>query len=194
MTQAPANGDTAGTRCFLALLPNAASGDGLRCIRDASTNSTAAARGLRWVDAASLHLTLRFFEAATPAQVEYLKHMPPMLACAMPAITGRRCAIWPNRACPRLLVLELDAPDPLLALARECEALAQKAGFDPEPRAFKAHLTLARLRPGCIPEMPSAPMPSIAFESLALVASDLQATGARYRSLASIALPAPAKT
>jgi 2'-5' RNA ligase len=194
VTPAPANGDAGDVRCFLALVPDTRSVDGLQRLRNKSPDSSDFARGIRWVDPASLHLTLRFFGDATLAQVEYLKHMLPALVRAVPAMASRRCAIWPNRACPRLLVLELDAPDALLACASECEALARKAGFDPEPRAFKAHLTLARLRPACTLATPAAPAGMVAFESLALIASDLQATGARYRILASIALPAPAKT
>lgn len=192
MTPTPASSGT--TRCFLALLPDAAGIASLQQLRNTSPDSPGTTRGMRWVDAASLHLTLRFFGAATPAQLEYLKHMLPALARTVPTASARRCAIWPNRACPRMLVLELDAPDSMLALARECEALAQKAGFEPEPRAFKAHLTLARLRPACVPEPPPAPASRIAFASLALIASDPQSTGARYRNLASVALPASAKT
>lgn len=193
MTSTPASGDPGSLRCFLALLPDAAGRDALQRCREAAAVSPASARGTRWVDAAALHLTLRFFGATTGAQVEYLKHMLPTLARSLPALSPRRCAIWPNRARPRLVVLEFDAPDALVALAGECETLAQKAGFEAEPRAFKAHLTLARLRPGCMPELPPVPAAALAFDSLALMASDLQQTGACYRSLASVALPTSAK-
>lgn len=190
MTSTPASGGSGSLRCFLALLPDAASRDALQRCRALAADSPSGTRGVRWVDAASLHLTLRFFGATSSAQIEYLKHMLPVLVNGLPAFAARRCAIWPNRARPRLVVLELDAPDALAALAAECEALARKAGFEPESRAFKAHLTLARLRPGCMPEIPPAPAPSLTFETLALMASDLQSTGARYRTLASVALPA----
>ena len=194
MTPTPASGDPGSPRCFLALLPDAASRDALQRCREVAATSPASARGTRWVEAAALHLTLRFFGAATSAQVEYLKHMLPTLARGLPALSARRCAIWPNRARLRPVVLEFDPPDALLALAGECETLAQKAGFEAESRAFKAHLTLARLRPGCLPEIPPAPAASLAFESLALMVSDLRSGGASYRSLASVALPVPAKT
>lgn len=190
MTPAPASGDPGSLRCFLALLPDSGSRDALQRCRELSAQSPSGARGVRWLDAASLHLTLRFFGATSTAQVEYLKHMLPTLACSLPALAARRCAIWPNRARPRLVVLELDANAALNTLAAECETLAQKAGFDAEPRPFKAHLTLARLRPGCMPELPPVPMKPITFDSLALMASDLQATGARYRCLASVACTA----
>lgn len=180
-------------RCFLALLPDAAARQALQACRQTIESSRAAgARGVRWLDPASLHLTLRFLGDATRAQVEYFKHMLPTLVRPLPAIDARRCAIWPNRARPRMLVLELGAPSALLALASESEHLARKAGFEPEPRAFRPHLTLARLRPGCVLEIPSTPLPTLAFESLALMRSDLHATGARYRAMASIPIHAPA--
>ena len=194
MTPASVPGDT-GTRCFIALLPNAAGRDIPRHCREALTSANPGiARGVRWVDTAALHLTLRFLGNSSDGQIEYVKHMLPTLAANLPAIGARRCAIWPNRARPRLLVLELEAPEALLALAREGEALARKAGFEAELRPFRAHLTLGRLRPGCVPELPSAPTTPLAFTALALIASDLQATGARYRELASVPLNASAKS
>lgn len=193
MTPTPASDAPDTARCFLALLPDAASRGALSALRESHAGAaTANSRGLRWVDAPSLHLTLRFLGDTTSAQVEYLKHMLPTLAQRLPRISGRRSAIWPNRARPRVLVLELDAPDELQALAHACEALARKCGFEPDPRVFKAHLTLARLRPGCALASPGVPPVQLAFDTLALMASDLQATGARYAILASAALPAPA--
>lgn len=194
MTPASVPGGT-GTRCFIALLPNAAGRDTPRHCREALTTANPGiARGVRWVDTAALHLTLRFLGDSSDAQIEYLKHMLPTLTRDLPAIGARRCAIWPNRARPRLLVLELEVPESLLALAREGEALARKAGFAPEPRPFRAHLTLGRLRPGCVPQLPSTPPTPLAFNTLALMASDLQAAGARYRELASVPLNASAKS
>jgi 2'-5' RNA ligase len=187
VTPTATSGDRECTRCFLALLPDSASRDVLAALRESLASSpTASPRGLRWVDAASLHLTLRFLGDTTTAQIEYLKHMLPTLARDLPAIASRRCAIWPNRARPRVLVLELDAPDELHALAQASEALARQCGFEPDPRAFKAHLTLARLRPGCALGSPGVPPVRLAFDTVALMASNLQTTGARYRSLARI--------
>lgn len=87
-----------------------------------------------------------------------------------------------------MLVLELEPLPALAALAQECEALALKAGFATEGRAFRPHMTLARLRPGCMPELPPVPETPIGFTSLALMASNAQPSGARYRTLAGIDL------
>ncbi|HEX7324092.1 MAG TPA: RNA 2',3'-cyclic phosphodiesterase [Rhodanobacteraceae bacterium] len=176
-------------RCFLALLPGAASRQALQRCRD-SLARDGAAHGVRWLDAQSLHMTLRFFGDADDAQRERLQRALPVLACTLPALAARRHAIWPNRARPRLLVLELSAPTPLLALAATCEALARDCGFAAEPRDFRAHLTLARLRPGCALALPAAPQTTLRFDTLALLQSTLTQAGSIYRPLATAPIPA----
>ncbi len=171
-------------RCFLALLPDAASRQVLQRCRATLERAVAGAARVRWVEPAALHLTLRFLGTTSNAQVEYLKHMLPTLAHALPAITTRRYGIWPNRARPRMLVLELaDDPD-LSDLALECETQARKAGFAPETRGFRAHVTLARLRPGCGFGILPSPPPSLAFDAVALMRSTLAQPAATYTELA----------
>ncbi len=142
------------------------------------------ARRIRWVDAAALHLTLRFLGDTSDAQVEYFRRILPELAQRIPPLRATRCAIWPNRARPRLLVLELDTPEELRVLARTCESHAREAGHAPEPRPFRAHVTLARLRPGSAPGVPPAPDRKLSFEAVALMQSRLGRQAARYIELA----------
>jgi 2'-5' RNA ligase len=191
---APATTDaTAGGRCFLALLPNDAGRQTLQRCREMLEHAIiGAARGARWIDPAALHLTLRFLGDSGNAQVEYFKHMLPTLAPALPAIASRRYGIWPNRARPRLLVLELKVDSALSNLARECETHARKADFAPETRGFRGHITLARLRPGCAFGILPNPPPAITFGAVALMQSTLTQPGAMYRELAREALaPVP---
>lgn len=183
---------TASLRCFLALRPCAASRRVLQRCREALERTViGAARGARWIEPTSLHLTLRFLGESDTAQVEYFKHMLPTLAPSLPAITTHRYGVWPNRARPRLLVLELEPHALLSALAEECEAHARKAGFPPETRGFRAHLTLARLRPGCAFGILPNPPPSIAFDAVALMQSTLAQPAATYTELAREALAGP---
>jgi 2'-5' RNA ligase len=92
--------------------------------------------------------------------------------------------VWPNRARPRLLVLELESSEALSDLAHACETHARKAGFAPETRGFRAHITLARLRPGCAFGILPHPPPSIAFDAVALMQSTLAQPAATYTELA----------
>ena len=175
----------AGMRCFLALLPDAASRQTLRRCRESLERAVAGvSRGVRWVEPAALHMTLRFLGASTTAQVEYLKHMLPTLAPALPAIATHRYGIWPNRARPRLLVLELKPDSTLSELASECETHARKADFAPETRGFRAHITLARLRPGCAFGILPNPPPTITFDTVALMQSTLVQPAVTYTELA----------
>jgi 2'-5' RNA ligase len=185
-------GTQADARCFLALLPDDASRAILQRCREALERANSGApRGLRWVEPDALHLTLRFLGASGSAQIDYFKHMLPTLAHALPAVEARRYGIWPNRARPRLLVLELTANDALSRLADECETHARKAGYTPETRDFRAHVTLARLRPGCAFGILPHPPPSIAFDAVALMQSTLAQPAATYTELARVPLAAP---
>ncbi|HEX7370791.1 MAG TPA: RNA 2',3'-cyclic phosphodiesterase [Rhodanobacteraceae bacterium] len=182
-------GESAGARCFIALLPDAASCRQLQRYRENLAGAMGGAeRSVRWVEPPALHLTLRFLGASHPAQIEHFKHALLTLATALPPIAARRHGIWPNRARPRLLVLELEPHAALSLLARECEAHARSAGFAPEARDFRAHVTLARLRPGCaFATLPRA-TDSIRFEAIALMQSKLAHSGASYTPLARVAL------
>jgi 2'-5' RNA ligase len=182
---AAGGGGQADARCFLALLPDDASRAVLQRCREALERANSGApRGLRWVEPGALHLTLRFLGASGSAQIDYFKHMLPALAHALPAIDARRYGIWPNRARPRLLVLELAAEDALSRLAAECEMHARKNCYAPEPREFRAHVTLARLRPGCALGILPNPPPAITFDTIALMRSMLAQPAATYMELA----------
>lgn len=179
-------------RCFLALLPDAASVQNLRRCRDTLERTIAgAARGVRWIEPVALHMTLRFLGESGGAQIDYFKHMLPTLAPALPSIPAHRFGVWPNRARPRLLVLELESGEALSDLAQACEAHARKAGYTPETRGFRAHVTLARLRPGCAFGILPHPPPSIAFDAVALMQSTLAQPAATYTELARVPLAAP---
>lgn len=172
-------------RCFLALLPDPASRERLRRCRETLEHAIAGAtRCIRWVEPRSLHLTLRFLGDSTAMQIDYLTHALPSLASALPAMATHRYGIWPNRARPRLLVLELQANPLLSDLKRACESHARDASFEPETRPFRAHLTLARLRPGCVFGALPAPPPPIHFGSLALMQSTLAQPTAIHVELA----------
>jgi 2'-5' RNA ligase len=179
-------------RCFLALLPDAASVQNLRRCRDTLERTIAgAARGVRWIEPVALHMNLRFLGESDGAQIDYFKHMLPTLAPALPSIPAHRFGVWPNRARPRLLVLELESGEALSDLAQACEAHARKAGYTPETRGFRAHVTLARLRPGCAFGILPHPPPSIAFDAVALMQSTLAQPAATYTELARVPLAAP---
>lgn len=178
-------------RCFLAALPDAASRAALLQSRDVIERAIAGGvRSVRWLAPEALHLTLRFLGASDPAQVECLGQALPALQCAVPPVSARRFGIWPNRARPRMLVLELPSEPALTTLAADCEARARAAGFPPEYRTFRAHVTLARLGPGCAFGIVPCARGTFAFDRIALMESRLGGAAASYMALASVALGA----
>lgn len=55
------------------------------------------------------------------------------------------------------------------------------AGFAPETRSFRPHLTLARFKtPARLPELPAVDLGAARLERLHLMRSDLRPEGARY--------------
>jgi 2'-5' RNA ligase len=184
----PANPEP-GTRCFIALLPGAASLQALCACRESSQHASIGPAGsVRWLEPAALHLTLRFLGNTSATQIDSFARALPALASALPASTVRRLAVWPNRARPRLLVLELAANPALFRLAQACEAQARASGFAPEQRDFRAHVTLARLRPGGAFGILPQPSLTVRFDTLALMQSSPAPSGPRYTALASVPL------
>lgn len=178
-----------GARCFIALLPDAASMETLLACRKALADCMpGAARRLRWIDRNALHLTLRFLGPASASQQEQLAGALPDLSRPLHPLATRRYGIWPNRARPRLLVLELARDTALLQLADACELQVRTAGFAPEIRPFRAHITMARLRPGCAFGQLPMPPPTLAFDSVSLMQSRLTQPSATYRELRRVRL------
>jgi 2'-5' RNA ligase len=143
-------------------------------------------RGVRWVSSAGWHLTLRFLGPSTQEALDCLSQPLRAAAAACPAGEGRLgpLGLFPERGSPRVLWLDVELPEPARTLQRACEAAARSAGFAPEDRPFKGHLTLGRWRemvPG--PKLPSVVWGVTRLEELVLFRSDLKPQGALYTPL-----------
>jgi len=92
---------------------------------------------------------------------------------------------------PRVVVLELAPEAPLAALAEAVERGVVAAGCAPEPRAFRGHLTLGRVRErGAPPSLAELAVPPAVFEvtESVLFASELHPSGSRYTPLERVPL------
>jgi 2'-5' RNA ligase len=92
----------------------------------------------------------------------------------------------PRRA--RVLCADLDDPDGRLAALQSAvaEGLAAAGLYTPETRPFRAHVTVARLRPRARPPRAVATAPEaleFAATAATLFASRLHPHGARYEAL-----------
>ena len=151
---------------------------------------------LRWVDPALLHLTLRFLGEVAEAEVAGLQaalteHVPPVdvaLHLEAPGTFGgptRGAIVWLGVGGDR---------DALDALVGRVETAVHAAGLPAEGRAYRAHLTLARVgrqasriehrAVASAVERVSAPPPSpFRARSVALVRSHLGGAAPRYEVL-----------
>ena len=87
--------------------------------------------------------------------------------------------------------LELAPVEPLAALACAVERGVVAAGCAPEPRPFRAHLTLGRVRErGTPPALTGLAVPPAVFDvtESVLFASELHPSGSRYTPLERVPL------
>lgn len=102
-----------------------------------------------WVKPANLHLTLKFLgdvEASRLAEVIATARRVAAASAAFPlTVSGAGC--FPSPRQPRVLWVGMQQPlQPLERLHRALEDELAQAGFARDSKAFKPHLTIARLR------------------------------------------------
>ena len=101
--------------------------------------------GAKWVEAENMHITLRFAgDIDERTADEFADQLAQIHAEPFP-VSIQGVGAFGGRD-PRLLWAGVDAGEPLAALYRANERAARAAGLDPDPRSFKPHVTLARLR------------------------------------------------
>jgi 2'-5' RNA ligase len=184
-------GDDERMRLFVALEPSASTTAALA--RWGAPVLAAHPRELRAVARDALHLTLCFLgwqpaalAAAIAAALERaVSGPPPVLALAE--------ALWLPPRRPGVLAVAIADPDGQLGSLqrRVAEELVGLGAYQPEPRPFRPHVTVARVRRGAqlgaqrraLPAPPApAPAPAPAT-GVVLLRSHLGPGGSRYESL-----------
>lgn len=146
MTSRRSESEAADERLFLALVPPAELAASLHA--QAAERLEAIRSDLSSSLAAKLHVTLRFYGELAAGIADELEqdlrdrlrasHAPRLTLTSTGTFGGER---------PRVLWLGIDDDTGHLGeLARLAERSATSVGLDPEPRAFRPHLTLARIR------------------------------------------------
>lgn len=144
--------------------------------------------GLRVVGPDSLHVTLCFLGSVPAEQAETIgQACEAVRGHAVGELCGGRVLWLPPRR-PRVLALALEDPQgALAAVQRElAKRLAAIGVFRAEARAFRPHVTVARVARGArvrAVEMPATPPVRFAAERIVLYRSHLGAGPARYESL-----------
>jgi 2'-5' RNA ligase len=191
-------------RVFVAVpLPDAVRATVRALVDEVTSDPALAAAGrLRWVVGENLHLTLRFLGATAPERI-----------AAVAAAAGRAAAAWepfavrlagaggfPSSARPRVVWLGIVAgAGDLEDLAAGLDAELAAAGWPPDSRPFRAHLTIARADgvsgAGRAVEALAAAARSLdaawLVDRVVVYRSELGRGPARYTPLASAPLGAP---
>jgi 2'-5' RNA ligase len=142
-------------------------------------------RAVRWVRDESFHVTLRFVGDVERVRIRAL------LDGVREQVSGLRpfglelagVRPFPSRRHPGFLVLDVGPPELLAELAEAVEQGVVMAGFDPDPRLFRPHLTLGRIRGKRFPAVTgevTAAGEGCAVNDVVLFKSDLHPSGAQY--------------
>lgn len=162
----------------------------------ASLQRRLAIPGVRWVEPANLHLTLKFLGHLEPARLEAVGER--LAACAREAsgtrLSARGLTAFPRPRAARVLVVELDdASGALPRLHLAIDERVSDLGIEREARPFRLHLTLGRVREGALDVREAlsgtAPPPGAwPVNGFALFRSRLGAGGPTYEVLESFSL------
>jgi 2'-5' RNA ligase len=106
--------------------------------------------GARWIDPENYHLTLRFIGDVDGSTArDFTQSLGQIDAAPFDLKLDGLGSFGSNT--PRAIFAHVATSQPLEALQRATERAAREAGLPPEPRNFRPHITLARLR-GARPE------------------------------------------
>ena len=148
----------------------------------------------RWVRPENIHLTLKFLGDINPGDVDKIGDALSGAAADISELTlsVRGIGVFPGIKRPRVIWVGLSGDvQKLFALQSRIEAGLDAIGFPKEKRAFKAHLTLGRIKQAVKPDVIRKMMRQYASlsseeftcDQLTLFKSDLQPSGAVYTHL-----------
>jgi RNA 2',3'-cyclic 3'-phosphodiesterase len=148
--------------------------------------------GLRVLPPSSLHVTLAFLGERPDEEAEDIGAAVVACAAPVPGLSGGEPA-WLGRGSALAVDLEDEQGACARVQATVSDALVALGVFAPEARAFRPHVTVARVRRGARVARRGLPDPPacgpFAGAALTLFRSKLSPRGAEYRPVASADLP-----
>jgi len=155
--------------------------------------------GVAWVAPENFHLTLKFLGHVDQSRLESVQAALASAVGGSPRfeLTCAGLGAFPTAGRPRVIWAGVrDGAETATRLAQVVERALAPLGFEPEGRAFSAHITLGRLRvPGRDPALATAleaaggrVFGSTPIDRVALMRSDLSPRGARYTELSAFPL------
>jgi 2'-5' RNA ligase len=159
-------------------------------------------QGIRWVPRQQIHLTLKFIGdypldkiPAVQAVCQRLTQNPARIVLQVSGF-----GVFPNQHSPSILWAGLQNAQTLISLQEIFEKELEILGIPKEKRAFKPHMTLARIKPGFPADQLKALITPISapavvlnqqtfVEKITLFESQLSREGAIYHKIATFQLP-----
>lgn len=111
---------------------------------------------LGWVADGRLHLTLKFLGEQPPERVDAIRAALDGVALRHKTFAmhvGGAVGAFPNFRRPRVVWMGVNADPRLELLHHDVEVACEGLGFELEGRAFRPHLTLARVKDRVAPEV-----------------------------------------
>ncbi len=102
--------------------------------------------GARWVPPHNLHLTLRFVGEVDERETALLDEALSTIEKPVFDLQVAGCGIFAQRRGPEAVWIGVASTPPLIELQAAIERAAVRAGFAPEEKRFRPHITLARLK------------------------------------------------
>jgi 2'-5' RNA ligase len=146
---------------------------------------------VHWVRSEAYHVTLRFLGAVAVDRIPELVDRVRDATAGIGPFELRLGALraFPSERRPRVVAIELEPAEPLAALAVAVERGSVAAGFAPEKRSYRPHLTLGRVRGPHPPRLEGCVAPApFPVRSFTLFRSELSPRGSTYTPLERIPL------
>jgi RNA 2',3'-cyclic 3'-phosphodiesterase len=166
-------------------------------VRDAITKIARSLKsespGARWSKPESMHVTLKFLGETDPQKLGSIRAALEAVSSPEPVVLEfRGVGFFPDEKRPRVMWCGVEASENLFLLAAHVERSLSALGFEPEPRTYVPHVTLARLNSARNTEKlvrAAAPLKSYDFgaareSEFHLYQSVLQPSGSEYKKLA----------
>lgn len=176
-------------RLFIALLlPNEIK----KVLEDIIVDLRPRVKGVRWVTAENMHLTLKFIGETKEENIGPITQVLEAVAAGRKPLTVSldRMGGFPNLKNPRVVWVGLRGIEPAAEMAALLNRQLKPLGYESEKRPFSAHLTLGRIKfpidaapLAAYAEQLHLPADSIILDRIALVKSTLTPGGPIYEKL-----------
>lgn len=160
----------------------------IECLREAVPEAAAS-----WTRVENIHLTLKFFGNVDVGRISAISDAASRAVKEFSAarIDVGGTGVFPKPSRPQVLWIGVNDPSgELLSLQKQLENECAKKGFEKEDRAYRPHLTIARLRKpegarrlaDAHLEMKFEPV-EIELKELVVFRSELSSNGSRYTAI-----------